>query len=47
MSNTDTSILDMIFEIHKEISIAAPVAIVFESILEQMGPEADSPTARR
>jgi uncharacterized protein YndB with AHSA1/START domain len=43
MDKNDSVFLEMILDIRKEIFIAAPAAIVFESVLEQMGPDADFP----
>lgn len=34
------------FEISREISIAAPIQIVFETVLEEVGPEAQMPDGR-
>ena len=34
------------FEIFREIEIAAPIAVAFEAILEQLGPEGEMPDGR-
>jgi hypothetical protein len=34
-----------VLHVHKEIDIAAPLTVVFESLLEQLGPEHDLPTS--
>jgi uncharacterized protein YndB with AHSA1/START domain len=43
MDKADSALLEMILDIRKEIQISAPIAVVFESLIEQMGPGFDTP----
>jgi uncharacterized protein YndB with AHSA1/START domain len=47
MDKADTAFLELMLDIHKEIQIAAPIAVVFESLLEQMGPGGETPDGRK
>jgi uncharacterized protein YndB with AHSA1/START domain len=46
MTRTATLSPEHVFNIHKEIEIDAPASIVFEAILEQLGPGFDGPDGR-
>jgi Activator of Hsp90 ATPase homolog 1-like protein len=43
MDKEETAFLELMLKVHQEIHIAAPAAVVFESVLEQMGPNAEMP----
>jgi hypothetical protein len=47
MDKADKAFLEMILEIRREIQIAAPIAVVFESLIEQMGPGFETPEGQK
>jgi uncharacterized protein YndB with AHSA1/START domain len=47
MDKADAAFLEMMLKVHQEIQIAAPAAVVFESVLEQLGTESDWPNGQK
>lgn len=47
MDKTEAAFLELMINIHQEIHVAAPVAVVFESVLEQLGTESDWPNGQK
>jgi hypothetical protein len=46
MTNSTTLPADQLLHVHKEIEIDAPLTVVFESLLEQLGPGFDTPDGK-
>jgi uncharacterized protein YndB with AHSA1/START domain len=47
MEKTSAAASELMLNIQKEIQIAAPIAVVFESLIEQMGPDGDWPNGQK